>query len=290
MKFNIKFNHNFNFKRNKGLVYGAGVVVVLIVALLVVNEISGKSITHRIISPVLNKTSSISKNVSGFIDRKYIHDEQENKIKYLEKENSDLRKQLVDNLISQEELRELKELKVMLKLKDENIYDEYVTADIISKDGNGFYSSFLISAGKNDGVTEGSLVLSGSGLAGVVEVAYENYSKVVSILDSKMSMSFRIARNENITGIASQNLDNKAFEDMKEGLLKAYCNETEEEILVGDIVITSGMGVYPQGIEIGEVYEIIEDNTNLLKYVKIKPYTNFNDLDKVMVIKTRKMS
>lgn len=290
MKFNIKFNHNFNFKRNKGLIYGTGAVVVLIVALLVVNEISGKSITHKIISPVLNKTSGISKSVSGFVDRKYIHDEQENKIKYLEKENSDLRKQLVDNLISQEELRELKELKVMLKLKDENIYDEYVTADIISKDGNGFYSSFLISAGKNDGVTAGSLVLSGSGLAGVVEVAYENYSKVVSILDSKMSMSFRIARNENITGIASQNLDNKAFEDMKEGLLKAYCNETEEEILVGDIVITSGMGVYPQGIEIGEVYEIIEDNTNLLKYIKIKPYTNFNDLDKVMVIKTRKMS
>lgn len=287
MKFKIKFD--YSFKKNKGILYGAGALIILVVAFLVINEINGNSITHKLISPILGKTSSVSNSVSSFVDRKYIHDEQKNRIKELETQNSELRKQLIDNMISQEELTELKELKVMLKLKDENIYDEYVTADIISKDGNGFYSSFLISAGKKDGVTEGSLVLSGSGLAGVVEVSYENYSKVVSILDSKMSMSFRIARDEKITGIASQNLDSKAFEDMKEGLLKAYCNETEQEILVGDIVITSGMGIYPQGIEIGEVYEIIEDNTNLLKYIKIKPYTNFNDLDKVMVIKTRKM-
>ena len=178
----------------------------------------------------------------------------------------------------------------MLKLKEEEIYDEYVTADIISKDGNGFYSSFLISAGKKDGITEGSLILSGSGLAGVVEVAYENYSKAVSILDSKMAVSFRVARDESITGIASQNLNSKVFEDMEQGLLKAYCYETDKEVLIGDIIITSGMGIYPAGIEIGEVYDIVEDTTNLLKYVKIKPYTNFTDLNKVMIIKTRKMN
>ncbi|MGL5258126.1 MAG: rod shape-determining protein MreC [Proteocatella sp.] len=288
MKFKIKFNFNPS-KYNKGIIYGVAIFLVLVVGFLILNEINGKSISHKIISPILNKTSGISRGVSGFIDRKYIHDEQENKIRDLETENSKLRKQLIENLISQEELRDLKELKTMLKLKDENIYDEYITADIISKDGNGFYSSFLISAGKKDGITEGSLVLSGTGLAGVVDVSYDNYSKVVSILDSKMSMSFSIARNEKITGIASQNIDSKAFEDIKEGLLKGYCNETEEEVLLGDIVITSGMGVYPKGIEIGEVYEIIEDSTNLLKYIKIKPYTDFNDLDKVMVIKTRKM-
>lgn len=288
MKFKIKINFNLS-RYNKGIIYGIALVLVLVVGFLILNEINGKSISHKIISPILNKTSGISSGVSGFIDRKYIHDEQENKIKNLEAENSKLRKQLIENLISQEELRDLKELKTMLKLKDENIYDEYVTADIISKDGNGFYSSFLISAGKKDGITEGSLVLSGTGLAGVVDVSYDNYSKVVSVLDSKMSMSFSIARNEKITGIASQNIDSKSFENMKEGLLKGYCNETEEEVLLGDIVITSGMGIYPKGIEIGEVYEIIEDSKNLLKYIKIKPYTDFNDLDKVMVIKTRKM-
>jgi len=280
----------FKFLKNKGVSYGISGLAILLVIICVLNEINGNSLVQKLMSPIVNKVSNITGSASEFIDKKYIHDEDKNRIKELEASNSKLRKELIENVISQEELKELKELKKMLKLKDEKIYDEYVTADIISKDGNGFYSSFLISAGKKDGITEGSLVLSGNGLAGVVETAYENYSKVVSILDSKMSMSFRIARDENIAGIASQNLDSRAFENMENDLLKAYCYETDKEILVGDIVITSGMGIYPEGIEIGEVYEMVEDNTNLLKYIKIKPYTNFNDLNKVMIIKTRTMN
>lgn len=280
----------FKFLKNKGVSYGISGLAILLVIIFVLNEINGNSLVQKLMSPIVNKVSNITGSASEFIDKKYIHDEDKTRIKELEASNSKLRKELIENVISQEELKELKELKKMLKLKDEKIYDEYITADIISKDGNGFYSSFLISAGKKDGITEGSLVLSGNGLAGVVETAYENYSKVVSILDSKMSMSFRIARDENIAGIASQNLDSRAFENMENDLLKAYCYETDKEILVGDIVITSGMGIYPEGIEIGEVYEMVEDNTNLLKYIKIKPYTNFNDLNKVMIIKTRTMN
>ena len=274
----------FKFTKNKGILYGAAGIAVILSAVLVINEISGNSLIHKVISPVTGQVSGITDSASEFVDEKYIHDEDKNRIKELEETNSKLRKELIENVISKEELRELNELKKMLKLKEEEIYDEYVTADIISKDGNGFYSSFLISAGKKDGITEGSLILSGSGLAGVVEVAYENYSKAVSILDSKM------ARDESITGIASQNLNSKVFEDMEQGLLKAYCYETDKEVLIGDIIITSGMGIYPAGIEIGEVYDIVEDTTNLLKYVKIKPYTNFTDLNKVMIIKTRKMN
>ena len=280
----------FKFTKNKGILYGAAGIAVILSAVLVINEISGNSLIHKVISPVTGQVSGITDSASEFVDEKYIHDEDKNRIKELEETNSRLRKELIENVISKEELRELNELKKMLKLKEEEIYDEYVTADIISRDGNGFYSSFLISAGKKDGITEGSLILSGSGLAGVVEVAYENYSKAVSILDSKMAVSFRVARDESITGIASQNLNSKVFEDMEQGLLKAYCYETDKEVLIGDIIITSGMGIYPAGIEIGEVYDIVEDTTNLLKYVKIKPYTNFTDLNKVMIIKTRKMN
>jgi len=282
--------YKFKFTKNKGILYGAAGIIIILSLAFVVNEIFGNSLIHKVISPVTGKVSNITDSASEFVDEKYIHDEDKNRIKELEETNSKLRKELIENVISKEELRDLNELKKMLKLKEEQIYDEYVTADIISRDGNGFYSSFLISAGKKDGITEGSLIIGGNGLAGVVETAYDNYSKAVSILDSKMAMSFRIARDENVTGIASQNLTSRAFENMEQGLLKAYCYETDKEVLIGDIVITSGMGIYPEGIEIGEVYDIVEDTTNLLKYIKIKPYTNFADLNKVMIIKTRTMN
>lgn len=275
--------------RNIRVVALAGVIAVG-AGIIIVNEMKGYSIIQTIIAPISSFVSGSTNEVTEFVDRKYVHNEQKMRIDELEEENSNLRKELIQNVISQKELQELQDLKKMLNLKEEQIYDEYITGNIISKDGNGFYSTFLISAGKKDGVKNGSLVLSGSGLAGVVEEAYDNYSKAVSILDSKMAMSFRIVRNDKITGIASQNINDKTFEGIEPGLLKAYCYETDQEILIGDIVITSGMGVYPEGIEIGEVYEIIDDSTNLLKYIKIKPYTNFNNLNKVMMINSRNMN
>ena len=69
-------------------------------------------------------------------------------------------------------------------------------------------------------------------------------------------------------------------------MLRGYVFDNGE-VLVGDILMTSGMGIYPAGIEIGEVHEVIQDNSNLLKYVIIKPYTNYNELSKLLVIDTR---
>ena len=60
-------------------------------------------------------------------------------------------------------------------------------------------------------------------------------------------------------------------------------------MLPGDVIVTSGLGLYPEGIQIGEINEVIEDNNNLLKFVKIKPYANFKKLDKVMILNPRIM-
>lgn len=264
-----------------------GIIGIVILGFLVMNEFTENSLLQKIVSPMVEAVTDATDNVANFVNEKYIHNQNELRIKELEEENSKLRKDLIENNINEKELQELKELKTMLNLKEEKIYDEYVTADIIAKDGNEFYSVFLVSAGSKDGVKKGDLVLSGNGLAGVVEYTYDDYSKIASILDTKMSMSFRIVRDDEITGIASQEIDSRAFDGIEKGLLKAYINDTDREVLVGDIVITSGMGIYPQGIEIGQVYEIVEDSSNLLKYIKIKPYTDFNKLNKVMIVNAR---
>lgn len=278
------------FKKYSGVkiaLTAGGVIFTLVSGFLIMNEFTENSLVQKIISPVVGAVTNATDGITNFINEKYIHDETEAKILALEEENSQLRKDLIENTINERELQELKELKTMLNLKEDKVYDDNITANIIAKDGNEFYSVFLVSAGEKDGVKKGDLVLSGNGLAGVVEVVYEDYAKVASILDTKMSMSFKIVRDDEITGIASQEIDAQVFDGMENGLLKAYINNTKKEALVGDIVITSGMGIYPQGIEIGEVYEIVEDKSNLLKYIKIKPYTNFNKLNKVMIVNAR---
>ena len=60
------------------------------------------------------------------------------------------------------------------------------------------------------------------------------------------------------------------------------------EIEKNSLVYTSGMGgIFPSGILIGSVEEIIEDKYNVSKIIYIKPSSNFNYLKFVKVLKRK---
>ena len=63
--------------------------------------------------------------------------------------------------------------------------------------------------------------------------------------------------------------------------------DSDYEVVQGDIIVTSGMGLYPEDIPIGEVEKVIDDKNKSLKSVVIKPYVNFKDVNDVMIIKPR---
>ena len=77
----------FKFTKNKGILYGAAGIAVILSAVLVINEISGNSLIHKVISPVTGQVSGITDSASEFVDEKYIHDEDKNRIKELEEKN-----------------------------------------------------------------------------------------------------------------------------------------------------------------------------------------------------------
>ena len=54
-------------------------------------------------------------------------------------------------------------------------------------------------------------------------------------------------------------------------------------ILKGDKLITSGIGIYPQGILIGTVKTIDYDEDRQLKVVTVEPTVNFSALQKVAI-------
>ena len=63
--------------------------------------------------------------------------------------------------------------------------------------------------------------------------------------------------------------------------------DTSYEVLPGDIVTTSGLGVYPEGIPIGEVDKVIDDKDKSMKFVIVKPYVDFKNVDDVTIIEPR---
>ncbi len=63
--------------------------------------------------------------------------------------------------------------------------------------------------------------------------------------------------------------------------------DSSYDVVQGDVVVTSGLGIFPEGIPIGEVEKVIDDKNNSLKYVVVKPYVNFKNIDDVVVVEPR---
>ena len=206
----------------------------------------------------------------------------------LKKENEELKSKLTELNNKLEERDSLESLKKSLNFIDESYQATKISASVVGKNDGNWYNSFIIGAGSKQGVKKDSVVVNGSGLVGMVYEVSDNYSKAISLLDTKSSVSFKLAKNSDFKGVITQNstIDNK--ENYKDkGYLYGYMFDTSYEVLPGDIVTTSGLGVYPEGIPIGEVDKVIDDKDKSMKFVIVKPYVDFKNVDDVTIIEPR---
>lgn len=211
-----------------------------------------------------------------------------NKLEDLEKENESLKQEIVElnNKIS--ESQSIQNLKKALNFIPEDYKANMISASVVSKNDGNWYTSFVIGAGSDAGVKKDSLVMNGSGLVGIVYEVSKNYSKVISILDTKSSVSFKLLKNSDYKGVITQDTDISGKEKYKEnGYLQGYMFDSSYDVLPGDTLVTSGLGLYPEGILIGKVDKVIDDKNKSLKYVVIKPYADFKNIDDVIVIEPR---
>lgn len=211
-----------------------------------------------------------------------------NKLEDLEKENESLKQEIVElnNKIS--EGQSIQNLKKALNFIPEDYKANMISASVVSKNDGNWYTSFVIGAGSDAGVKKDSLVVNGSGLVGIVYEVSKNYSKAISILDTKSSVSFKLLKNSDYKGVITQDTDISGKEKYKEnGYLQGYMFDSSYDVLPGDILVTSGLGLYPEGILIGKVDKVIDDKNKSLKYVVIKPYADFKNIDDVIVIEPR---
>lgn len=222
------------------------------------------------------------------VDKTLPINEKDRRIQELESEVEELRKELIRNKITDSELTQLQGLKSGLNYVEEDYEKNYIAASIVAKNDGNYYTSFTISAGREQGVQKDSIILTGKGLVGIVYEVSENYCKAISVLNSKSSVSFELLKNSGYTGIASQNI-HIGEDDGKEQYINGYMFDINYKVLPGDIVITSGLGLYPKGIPLGVVNEVIEDKSSLQNFVRIRPYVNFKKLDKVMILNPREL-
>ena len=288
-----KNKRKINFK-----VIATGVVAITLIGIVSISI--GKNSGNRAFNSniIMNISSTFENSISsglsffgdGFSDILNFKSNAK-KVEKLEGENAKLQKQITELKGELEDTTSLEQLKKALNFVDEKYVANQVAAKVISKNDGLWYTNIVMSAGSEDGVKENSLVINGDGLVGIVTEVSSNYSKAITLLDTTSSVSFKLSRDSKSKGIITTGTGIKDEESNREkGLLQGYMLDSDYDVLPGDSVVTSGLGLYPKDIVIGEVTKVTEDKSKSLKYVVVKPNVNFKSVDNVMIIEPRNMN
>ena len=156
-----------------------------------------------------------------------------------------------------------------------NITELVVAAEVIAKDPSTWFKTVIIDKGKADGLTKGLPVVMPQGIAGqVIEVA-NHYSKVMLIVDRNSAVDALVQRTRARGVIKGESTDQ---------LRLAYVLR-KKDVRLGDVVVSSGIdGVYPKGLRIGLVSEVIEHEADIFHEVFVTPFVDFEKLEEVLVV------
>ena len=225
--------------------------------------------------------SKIGGGVSGFFsyfaDIRDLRDEVES----LKNENQELKDQLVDAEIMADENAWLYHY---LTMKEERGDWSLCAASVIasataSGEGGDYATELTLNRGSASGIAAGMPVVTGSGLVGVVVEVGLNHCRVMTLLDTSVSVGA-------VTTRATENgLCEGDYARLHEGHATLKNLPEEADVEVGDIVVTSGRGsVYPYGIPIGRVVEIQSNAYSRTTEAIIQPFADFSDLTQVVIL------
>lgn len=225
---------------------------------------------------IYNFNSKIKQSVSFIFSFSSVKKENED----LKKKNNELESKLIeyDSIKSQNT-----ELKNMLNFKEQNSDYNYIGCDIIGKSGNGMLDQFYINKGSKDGIEKQRIAITAEGLVGQVTSVGSNWAIIQTLGNENIAVS-GIVESTNENGIV------RGYKDTNNRLLaKLYYLPQDSKIKVGDAIVTSGattddIGNYPKGIRIGSVSEIEDDKGKVMKNAVIKPYVDFNKIEKVLIV------
>lgn len=256
-------------------------LLIILVLIFVISITAGKG-SNPFTSALNGGNSSVSgvlssfggnlrDGIEGFISNKDL----KSRIDKLEEEKADLERQLAEAKLEAGQLQQLSELSGLLNYDYTKEQFNVVSCDISLRDNSSWTGVFTIDRGEEAGIREESVVISGVGLVGKVCEVGKGWAKVRPIISENNKMSFKLIRDEAQLGIVSGN---------SKGGFEGYMFDPESSVAESDIVVTSGMGAYPEGLEIGKVTSVIYNSDRLIKEIVVEPAVNFISLRKVAVI------
>jgi len=194
-------------------------------------------------------------------------------------DNEVLRKRLAETEVALQQQRALADrshlLENLLELRDRTTL-KTTGAEIIAAGATPDFRTVTIDKGTREGLAADMAVIAPAGVVGRVVVPSASAAKVQLLVDRNAAAGAVIERRESrAQGVVVGTGD---------GLLRMEYVSEIADIVVGDVVVTSGIdGIYPKGFVIGRV-ESVEKTGSTFKTILVKPAVDFSSLEEVLVV------
>jgi rod shape-determining protein MreC len=224
-----------------------------------------------LLSPILQPVSRISGFVEDIWDNYILLVDTHRENLRLRKEISALNLRVLEgheSLLANQRLERLLDMKKKVEAPT-------VAATIIGEDTTSWFRTLVIDRGSSSGIREGMAVISADGVVGQTVKVSTTTSRVLLLTDHSSGISATIQRSR-ARGVVK---------GKSEMLCTLEFTTREEDVKVGDTVITSGLGgLFLKGIQIGEVTMVKRGEYGIFQNVSIRPAVNLTHLEEVLVV------
>jgi rod shape-determining protein MreC len=225
---------------------------------------------------------AVGEAVSGWVEDKthYYKDYSD-----LLEENEELRREVAElraNARQAEKDRsENALLRALLELRKQKRDLQLESAMILDRSESNWTSTLTLNRGTAHDVAVNDCVISAEGyLIGVVSEVGYNWCTVLNLIDTNAEFGAMVFRTGDLA-IAEGD-----FALMGEGRLKLSYLPPTLSLLVGDYIVTSGLGgYYPSDLVIGTVSSVATDDNGLAQYAVLSPMVDYDTLTEVFIIK-----
>lgn len=199
------------------------------------------------------------------------------------KEYFKLKKQ---NEILVEENNKLKSILYNYKILNENQtltdssvhkYFEFKTASVIKNSYSNTNNYLTLDKGTNDGIKQDLGVVTSKGIVGIIDNTSRNYSRVISILNTKSRINAQLKASNHI-GSLIWNTKSPEFVQLID--ISKFA-----PVSLGDTIITGGQStIFPKGIPIGTIDNFAIDVNGDTYTINIKLFNDMTDIGYVYII------
>jgi len=263
---------------NKKMMIG-GVILLVVANIVILSITSRRNHTSSSLGPVLigivapfQAAATRSIHFTGNIWRHYFS------LVSVAVENDNLRQALARAVQENKKQRETaianQRLRSLLNFT-KTISGKQIAAEVIGLDPSFWFKSATINKGSADGICKGMPVVIPEGIVGQIAEVSGSCARVLLAIDRNSAVDALVQRSRARGIIKGNSSEQYRFKYVLR----------KNDVRIGDTIVSSGMdGVFPKGIRIGQVADIVKRSSGLFQEVTVIPYVDFEKLEEVLII------